>query len=134
MEQELKRLDELRVEIAKLYKEKNELESKVIESMISNGDKSIPTLDDTAILTLKWIYEKKIDYVKLESLHPHVYELGLMTTFSANKCLLAMDRKVFNEVLKTCTAPNNHYELKRESKKYVNSKERFNRKSNSESD
>ncbi len=119
MEQELKRLEEVRGEINKLYREKSELETKVIQHMITQGDKSVQTLDDKSILTLKWVYEKKIDYEKLEREYPDVYELGLLTTFSANKCILAMDRIIFNEILKECTIPNNHYELKKESvKKY----------------
>jgi predicted phage-related endonuclease len=121
VKEKIKRLNEIRQEISKLYKEKEELEQKVIDAMVELGDKNIP-FNDFEVLTLAWVFDKKIDYERLKALYPEVYELGLTTTFSTNQALRSMDTKFFNLILKDCLSQEPHYVVKYKPKKYQNRK------------
>jgi len=113
LKEKLTRLSEIRKSVSALYREKNELESEVVEHMVLNGIKTLDLDENKEVYGLKWIVENKIDYEKLERDYNEVYELGLQTCFSATKCLDSVNRKLFNEILNDCTIINNHYELKR---------------------
>lgn len=111
MEKEIARLNEIREEIKKLYSEKKVLETKIVETLIVNKEKVI-TFNQNEIITLSWVFDKKIDYEKLKTKYPDVYTLGIVPSFSAKQALLSLDSKTFNKILKDCTTSNPHYILK----------------------
>lgn len=117
MKEELKRLTEIRIEVKRLYGEKNRLETSVIDEVVKNGSEKIMMLNETEVLELVWVFDKRIDYDRLKLLYPEIYALGLETTFSANKALKSMDKKLFNLILNDCTTIDPHYKVKYKSNK-----------------
>lgn len=112
MKEELKRLSEIRIEVKRLYGEKNRLETSVIDKVVESGSEKIMALNKNEVLELVWVFDKRIDYERLKLLYPEIYALGLETTFSANKALKSMDKKLFNLILNDCTTINPHYKVK----------------------
>ena len=116
MDKNLKRLGEIKKEVANLYKEKYKIEQSIIDDMVENKEKTLK-LNDDDFMTLKWVYDKKIDYNRMETIYPEVYEQGLMTTFSKTVALMSMDRKLFKMILDDCITIDPHYELEEVKKK-----------------
>lgn len=110
MKEQLNRLSEIRKELATIYGEKSRLEQEVIDELVELGQKEID-VDDYNLATLKWVFDTKIDYERLKMLYPEIYEMGLQTTFSANRALKAVDKKLFKMILDDCRTVEPHYEL-----------------------
>lgn len=120
MKNKLKRLESIRNEINILYAEKQVLDKDVIQYFIDNKDKFSELELDDYIVSLKWIYEKEIDYEKLEEMYPEIYILGLLPTFSKKQLLKVVDKEQARLILKECTYDTSHYKMvmKRKRKKY----------------
>jgi len=115
MKELLKELQEINQKIKKIYAKKSVIEAKIIEIMVERKEKEV-VYNENEISTLVWVFDKKIDYEKLQKEYPQVYELGLYTSFSATRALKSMDSKLFNAILRDCTTVEPHYELKRKGK------------------
>ena len=64
------------------------------------------------IATLKWVYEKEIDYKKMEELYPEIYVLGLLPQFSKKQLLKVINKEQANLILRECTYDTSHYKVK----------------------
>ena len=111
-EKKIIRLGEIRKEISKLYAEKSALESEVVDIVLELGEQKSSIQVEDYIANLLWVYEKKIDYEKLKEKYPDVYELGLITEFSAKQALKGIDRNLFNKILNDCIIARGKYEVK----------------------
>lgn len=112
MEKKLEKYEQNRLKINEIYREQNKLEKDIIKHFLDNKEKFSEIELDKHMMTLKWIYDKHIDYEKLEKLYPDIYVLGLETTFSKTRLLKVMDRKEAEIVLRECTYNSSHYKIK----------------------
>jgi len=110
VKEKVKRLQEIREEINKLYAEKGKIEQEVIDQLVEQGDK-VYELNDSEFIALKWVFDKKIDYERMKAIYPEIYEQGLITSFSTNRALMSVDKKLFTMILDDCTTIDPHYEL-----------------------
>lgn len=127
VQEKLNRFEEIRLEINALYKEKNTLEKEIIQFFLENKENFNEIELEEHIITLKWLYEKEIDYEKLEKLYPEIYVLGLVPTFSKKHLLQFIDKEQARLVLRECTYNQDHYKVvskrKRKKHKYNNKEE-----------
>lgn len=115
----LERLSEIRTQVNELYKEKTRLEHEVIAQLLEGETKVREVaLNDTEKMTLVFMVDKKIDYERLKSLYPKIYEMGLQTTFSVNKALMAVDNTLLRDIIKDCTIETKGYEARYEKTNY----------------
>lgn len=118
MKTKLTRLQEIRNEVRKLYAEKEKLEQEVIDYMVHNDLKEIDLNDNgNELLTLKWVFETKLDYERLQALYPKIYEQGLITSFSVNRALKSVDKKLLKMIIDDCRTARPHYEIRYKKKK-----------------
>ena len=118
MKTKLTRLQEIRNEVRKLYAEKDKLEQEVIDNMVLNDLKEIDLNDNgNELATLKWVFETKLDYERLQALYPKIYEQGLITSFSVNRALKSVDKKLLKMIIDDCRTASPHYEIRYKKKK-----------------
>lgn len=120
MKTKLSRLQEIRDEVRKLYAEKEKLEQEVIDNMVLNDLKEIDLNDNgigDELVTLKWVFETKLDYERLQALYPKIYEQGLITSFSVNRALKSVDKKLLKMIIDDCRTARPHYEIRYKKKK-----------------
>lgn len=118
MNDKLKRLEEIRIETNNLYIEKQSLEKEIIQHFIDNKELFNEIELDNHIATLKWVYEKEIDYEKLEELYPEIYILGLRPKFSRKQLLKVIDDvNMIKLILRECTYNTSHYKLQLKNKR-----------------
>lgn len=111
LEKKLKRLQQLKKEVAAKYKEINKLQNEVIDEMLKVKKKEVD-LSKTLHATLAWCIEKKIDYDKLIKEYPDIYLFGLKPTFSRKQALNSVSEEVLSSVLKSCIVQEKNYSIK----------------------
>ena len=111
------RLEEIRLKTNELYTEKYALEKEIIQYFLDNKKKFNEIELEEHIATLKWVYEKEIDYEKMEELYPEIYVLGLLPQFSKKQLLKVIDKEQANLILRECTYDTSHYKVKLKKKK-----------------
>lgn len=122
----LERLSEIRAQVSELYKEKSRLENEVIDELLSGEEKNREVaLNDNDKMILVYTVEKKIDYERLRALYPKVYEMGLQTTFSMSKALMAVDNTFLRDIIKDCTIEDKGYVAKYEKTKVKRGKKKY---------
>lgn len=120
IKEKLDRLEEIRIEVNNLYAERNAMEKEIIQHFLDNKENFKEIELERHIITLKWLYEKEIDYEKLAELYPDIYVLGLLPTFSKKHLLKVIDKKQAELVLRECTYDTSHYKIlmRKKRKKY----------------
>lgn len=111
------RLEEIRLKTNELYTEKHTLEKEIIQYFLDNKENFNEIELSEHIATLKWVYEKEIDYKKMEELYPEIYVLGLLPQFSKKQLLKVIDKEQANLILRECTYDTSHYKVKLKKKK-----------------
>ena len=112
LNEKLKKVQEIRNKISKLYIELNTIKSDIVKDMVeSDKQKETIDIDSNYQATLVWAVEKKIDYEKLMESYPDIYILGLKNTFSSTQALNSISSNLLNKVLKDCYKTNMGYEL-----------------------
>lgn len=111
------RLEEIRLKTNELYTEKQAIEKEIIQHFLDNKENFNEIELSEHIATLKWVYEKEIDYKKMEELYPEIYVLGLLPQFSKKQLLKVIDKEQANLILRECTYDTSHYKVKLKKKK-----------------
>lgn len=111
------RLEEIRLKTNELYTEKYALEKEIIQYFLDNKENFNEIELEEHIATLKWVYEKEIDYEKMEELYPEIYVLGLLPQFSKRQLLKVINKEQANLILRECTYDTSHYKVKLKKKK-----------------
>lgn len=111
------RLEEIRLKTNELYTEKYALEKEIIQYFLDNKENFNEIELEEHIATLKWVYEKEIDYEKMEELYPEIYVLGLLPQFSKKQLLKVINKEQANLILRECTYDTSHYKVKLKKKK-----------------
>ncbi len=111
------RLEEIRLKTNELYTEKYALEKEIIQYFLDNKENFNEIDLEEHIATLKWVYEKEIDYEKMEELYPEIYVLGLLPQFSKKQLLKVINKEQANLILRECTYDTSHYKVKLRKKK-----------------
>lgn len=111
------RLEEIRLKTNELYTEKYALEKEIIQYFLDNKENFNEIELEEHIATLKWVYEKEIDYEKMEELYPEIYVLGLLPQFSKKQLLKVINKEQANLILRECTYDTSHYKVKLRKKK-----------------
>lgn len=117
MQEKLIRLEEIRLKTNELYTEKYALEKEIIQYFLDNKENFNEIELEEHIATLKWVYEKEIDYEKMEELYPEIYVLGLLPQFSKKQLLKVINKEQANLILRECTYDTSHYKVKLRKKK-----------------
>lgn len=117
MQEKLNRLEEIRIKTNELYTEKYALEKEIIQHFLDNKENFNEIELEEHIATLKWVYEKEIDYKKMEELYPEIYVLGLLPQFSKKQLLKVVDKEQARIILKECTYDTSHYKTMLKNKK-----------------
>lgn len=117
MQEKLIRLEEIRLKTNELYTEKYGLEKEIIQYFLDNKENFNEIELEEHIATLKWVYEKEIDYKKMEELYPEIYVLGLLPQFSKRQLLKVINKEQANLILRECTYDTSHYKVKLKKKK-----------------
>lgn len=112
------RLEEIRLKTNELYTEKYALEKEIIQYFLDNKENFNEIELEEHIATLKWVYEKEIDYEKMEELYPEIYVLGLLPQFSKKQLLKVINKDQANLILRECTYDTSHYKVKLKKKKW----------------
>lgn len=108
----LNKIEELRNEVKNAYVEINKLEKEIIEEWLENKDLKLES--DKNYYQMLWIYNKEIDYKKLEQEYPEIYILGLRPTFSKEHLFHSVDKDMANKILRKYTYDLSEYKLKKE--------------------
>lgn len=107
----LNRLEQIRNETNALYAEKQGLEKEIIQHFIDNKENFDSIELDDYIASLKWVYEKHIDYEMMEELYPEIYVMGLLPTFSKRHLLKLVDKEQARLILRECSYSSSHYKV-----------------------
>lgn len=111
IEDKIQQFMDTREEVKKLYVKQKELEQEIIQHFIDNKNDFSSIKNGNYILSLKWVYDKIIDYEKLEAEYPEIYILGLRPEFSKLHLLKVIDKKQVELIIRECTLNTSRYKL-----------------------
>lgn len=116
MKDKIDRYNHLSHEITKLYLERNELESDIVDEFLTDKEKYSNLETDWYFINFAFKSKRIIDYEKMERDYPEIYMLGLRPTFSKDTLLNSLDKNITENIIKECTYLENKYKITRKKK------------------
>ena len=119
LEEHIKKLIEVRNDIARDYSELEKVKQDIVREVIENELSKEMEIDRGALAKVLWAYEKNVDYEKLREEHPNLYKLGMEAHFNPKRmfdCIAEKNHTYFTEILRNYTSRDDKYILKTISK------------------